>query len=139
MKNLKMMLLFIAFSTAVVSCKKDEVPSTPSTPDSGSNPVAGRWIGKFGFETESPDTYYSFSLKSNGTMEELNSSNEKIGEGTWTLVGTVFTAKHHYTGGNGTSFTDVATYNAQTKTFSNGTWGYSNNTSNGGKWFMSKQ
>ena len=127
-------MLFVAFATAIISCKKEDV-STPSTP-SGSNPLAGRWIGKFGFNNENPDTYYSFKLKTDGTMDELNSSNEKIGEGTWTLNGTTFTAKHHYTGGNGTSFTDVATYNAQTHKFENGTWGYSTNATNGGKWFM---
>ncbi len=136
MKTLQQVLLFVAFATVVFSCKKDnENPGNDTHPDV----MTGKWVGKFGFEEETPSTYYSFTLKSDGTLEERNSSNEKIGEGTWSLTGTSFVAKHHYYSTTGTTFTDVATYNAQAKKLENGTWGYSNNATDGGKWFMQKQ
>jgi len=137
MKKLKLMLLFVAFTTAMVSCKKENVSKSTIPDDTGSNPLSGRWVGKFGFGDETPDAYYSFKLKSDGTLDEMNSSNEKIGEGTWTLTGTIFKATHHYT--SGSTFKDEATYDAATKTFSNGTWGYTTNSTDGGKWFMKKQ
>jgi hypothetical protein len=133
MKFLKLPILALFLSAVFFSCKKDS-DSVPQ-PAPG---IAGDWIGKYGFGNETPAIYFRFNIKSNGEIEELNSSGNSKGGGTWNLNGTTFTATYQWKAPLNTKYKVAATYDAATNKLS-GTWGYDNNATNGGLWEQTKQ
>jgi hypothetical protein len=137
MKFVKFSIITLLLSAAVFSsCKKssDDISSTGQANQS----FAGNWVGAYGFGNEVPAIYYRFNIKSNGTIEELNSSGASKGTGTWNLNGNSFTAKYQWKAPMNTVFSVAATYNSATGKLS-GTWGYNNNAADGGLWEQAKQ
>ena len=134
MKQLKFLFVLVLGITLFASCNKDkdDVVSIPATE------LTGVLEGKYGTGTNTPSSFYSFNLKADGTMQELNSAGEINGTGTWTITGTTFRATHHYLFPANAFFVTTGTYNTATKTIT-GTWGYGSNDSDGGKWYMTKK
>jgi hypothetical protein len=99
--------------------------------------MAGNWVGKYGNGSASPSFYYAFVIKSNGTLEEINQLGVKIGEGIWTISGNKFVATLHYLANPSGGFSVDATLN-EGKNNLTGTWGYGNNVSDGGSFYMNK-
>jgi hypothetical protein len=133
MKRLKL-ISAIVFSLflALAACKKDNGPTISK------EEVSGIYIGKYGNDDNSPSTFFSFNIKPDGTMQELNNSGLAIGNGTYTLSGNTFLASYHWTFPVNTFFTAKATYDPATKQLT-GTWGWASSESDGGKWYMKKQ
>jgi hypothetical protein len=131
MKFVKFSILALMMSAVFFSCKKD----SDSIDNTG---IQGDWIGKYGFGIGTPDIYYRFKIQSGGVIEELSSSGNSKGSGTWSLNGTTFTAHYQMKAPLNAIYTLAATYNKSTKKLT-GTWGYDNNATNGGLWEQTKQ
>ena len=135
MKFLRLSMLALLMTATLFTCKKDKDSIDNKNPNPG---VQGNWVGTYGFGNEAPSIYYRFNIQSNGVIEELNSSGNSKGSGTWNLNGTNFTATYQWKAPYNTVFTVAATYNEATHKLT-GTWGYDNNATNGGKWEQTKQ
>lgn len=133
MKLLKIVFLFALGLSVFTSCKKDKDTITVPVAD-----IAGKYEGKFGTDNNNPSSFYSFNIKQNGTLEELSSSGEMIGTGTWTLNGNSFRGSYHYIFPATSFFVVTGTYDAHSKKIT-GTWGYGSNDKDGGKWHMTKK
>jgi hypothetical protein len=132
MKQLKFATAFLLSFLLFASCKKDKAAIELSKAE-----IAGVYAGKYGTGDNTPASFYSFQVKEDGTMHELNSSGQIIGTGAWTITGTSFRASYHYTFPSTSFFVASGTYDPATKKLT-GTWGYGSNDSNGGKWHMTK-
>ena len=133
MKFLRFSLVALLMSAVFFSCKKDN--------DSTGNAITaieGKWVGKYSFGNSVPDIFFSFNIKGNGVIEELNSSGNSKGSGTWSLNGTSFSAHYQWKAPLNTIYSVTATYNAATGKLM-GAWGYDNSPSDGGLWEMTKQ
>lgn len=135
MKQLKFFLALFIGALLFTSCKKDKDDDTkaPPMPD-----IPGVYIGKYGTGNNTPSSFYSFNIKGDGTIQEINSSGLVVGTGTWTLNGKTFRASYHYTMPATAFFVASATYDPITKKLA-GTWGYGSSDNDGGKWHMTKQ
>ena len=80
MKILTTAVIALFVSTAFIACKKDHV----STPPASNSSIEGKWEGSYTSDASGNSFYYSLNLKAGGVIEEINTSGEKIGEGTWT-------------------------------------------------------
>ena len=136
MKALKSVIAVLFFSAIFTACKKDEVKQ-PTPAPSGGTSLQGKWVGKYGYGSEEPNTFFSFNIKADGTMEELNSYSEVSGVGTWVRNGNTFSATHHYLPPYTSVFISSATFDSITKKLT-GTWKYSTGSSSAGKWYMNK-
>ena len=74
-----------------------------------------------------------FNIKAGGTIEELNSSGQKIGQGTWEIENDILTANYQWPSGSKYSVIG-AFYKDQGKLL--GDWGYGSSATNGGTWQM---
>ncbi|HLF64087.1 MAG TPA: hypothetical protein VI603_10050 [Saprospiraceae bacterium] len=129
----KSILVLLVISSAFVACKKDDV-----TINQGPTTIVGKWVGEYGYDTESPSHYYCFNIKTNGTVQELKKSGEVLGSGTWQLVGDVFTATVTWDPPYSSTFDVTATFDQDAGTLT-GVWGYAPSDSDGGEWYMNKQ
>lgn len=134
MKALKIVAAVLFFSAIFTACKKEST----SSPSSNTN-ITGTWEGKYGYDNDDSQFFYSFKIKADGTMEELDFSGDQIGEGTWTLNGNTFTATHHFMPPYNKTFISTATFDPVAKKLKDGTWKYSDKPVNEGKWYMLKQ
>ncbi len=118
------------------SCSKDKDVKKPS--------LVGFWKGKYGSgATTYPTNLYAFLFRSDGTVRVFTNTDTTAAgtfkaEGTYVLSGSTVTTSYTYIApGTGTNATS-ATVNPNF-TFIEGTWGSGANTSNGGKFFISKE
>ena len=125
-----LMLLIVSF--VFVGCKNDD-NATPKGPTT----IEGKWVGKYGYDDEDPSIYYCFNIKSGGVMEELTKSESVLGNGTWELVGNVFTATVTWDPPYSSTFVVTGTFDKD-KGELDGIWGYDPSDSDGGKWYMEK-
>lgn len=100
-------------------------------------PIEGKWVGKHSYLSEPFTNHYSFIIKAGAVLERLDSSGQKIGEGTWSFYNgnTAITGTYTLTGG--ATFSVVANFDKVKGTLE-GTWGNGTNDYNGGYWFMDK-
>lgn len=131
MKFLKNAMFAMLASVLFIACSKDK-DSTPAP-----QTLEGRFVGQYKFTNSAPTYYYSLNFKAGGILEEINSSNQKIGEGTWQLNGSTMTASYHYTFGNQTAFSLSATFDGSLNKLT-GTWGFDNSATDGGTFEMVK-
>lgn len=133
MRILTTVFLSVFFIASITSCSKDKDPvSVPTTE------FAGKYVGKYGTGNNTPSVFFSFNLKQNGTLEELDETGEVIGTGAWSISGNTFHGTSHYIFPLTNFFALTANYEASKKKLT-GTWGYGNNDKDGGKWYMTKQ
>ena len=135
MKFLKFFIVALLLSTAFISCKKDN--NDDFTPTPSNSAIEGKWVGKYGYQNDAPTIYFCLNVKPGGIIEELNSSGESKGSGTWSMNGNTFTAKYQWKAPLNTIFSVIATYDPATGKLS-GTWGWNDNATTGGKWENSK-
>lgn len=133
MKFLKIAVFCLLCVSTFMACKKDKDDNT-----AGTNELAGNWVGKYGYDTNSSTYYYAFQLKSDGTMKEVNQYGVVKGEGTWSVSGNQFTVTYHSTANASVVYTVKATVNAGKNNLT-GTWGYGSAMSDGGAFYMNKQ
>lgn len=133
MKRLQFLFLFVLCIGLFSACKKDEVEQ-PVT----SSGVAGLYEGKYGLGSGSSVVFFSFNLKPDGVLEELDETGAIIGKGIWTITGKNFYGTSNYLPPATNKFAVKATYDATAKKLT-GTWGYGNNDANGGNWHMTKK
>lgn len=125
-------LVFITIMTVLSLCKKYQ-PNYAS-----SLALQGTYAGKYGYENEHPSVFYSFILKANGILEEINPAGQVIGKGSWSVNGNKVYGIYYYEIPFNAFYSVVADMNLHNKQFS-GTWGYGKNESNGGTWIMAKK
>lgn len=92
MKNLSlfaMLLLITAFFA--FSKDKDNAPALFF--------IDGLWEGKIGNESGTPSGQYALNIKSDGSVERVNSGNTITAYGIWQLKGSTFTATYNYSNG----------------------------------------
>jgi hypothetical protein len=123
-------MLMIASAT-MVACKKDNDKPSNSA-------IEGKWVGKYGFDSETPSVFYSFQIKAGGILEEYGESGMKIAQGTWKLENNVFTGTTFSLLGSNNQYSVIAAYNAA-KGELLGDWGYDESVTDGGTWTMKKQ
>lgn len=90
MKHLRSVSLALMLMTALLACKKDAEPAEFS--------MVGKWEGKIGQNQNAPSGYFALNLKSNGTIERIDSDGDVNATGTWDLEGEEFTAIYTYPG-----------------------------------------
>ena len=132
MKILKIALIALFVSGLFVACSKDkkENPSESS--------IIGKWEGKYGFDNDNPSIYYSLNFKSSGVIEEMNSTGQVIGSGTWQMSGNTITAHYAWYPPSTATFSIVAAYDGSHGKLL-GNWGYDASATDGGLWEMTKQ
>lgn len=133
MKRLQFIFLFVLSTVLFTACKKDK-----NDPEVSSGEVAATYEGKFGTGNNSPSSFFSFNVKPDGVLEELNSSGSVKGKGIWTISGNTFQGTTHDLFPVTNFYSYRATYDAATKKLT-GTWGYGNNETDGGQWHMTKK
>lgn len=129
MKISKIILIALVALTGFASCKKDKVEAKATS-------IEGRWVGTYVNDASGNSFYYSFNIKPGGIIEELNSSGQKLGQGTWEFENNILTA--HYSWTSGSKYSVIAAFYKEDGKLL-GDWGYGDNTTNGGTWVMHKQ
>jgi hypothetical protein len=79
MKFLRTAIMALFISTAFVACKKD---NDKEINNSSSAQFTGKWVGTYGFDNDVPTIFFSLNIKSDGVIQELNSSGVAKGQGT---------------------------------------------------------
>lgn len=128
MKISKIILITTIALAGFASCKKDKVEKQTT--------IEGRWVGTYINEASGNSFFYSFNIKPGGIIEELNSSGQKLGQGTWELENNILSAEYTWTSGSKYSVLG-AFYKDKGKLL--GDWGYGSSATNGGTWEMHKQ
>jgi hypothetical protein len=122
-------------TTTFIACNKDE--SNPAPAPSNNN-VEGVFIGKYGFDNETPDKNWTLKFTGNGTVQEIGqSSGNATGQGTYTLSGNHLSASYTMLFAPYNDYYIDATYDAANKTIT-GTWGYTPGGTDGGKFSLKK-
>lgn len=129
----KSVLVLLVASTMFVACSKED-----NNNNQGPVTITGKWVGKYGYDSEDPSHYYCFNIKSDGSFQELNKSGAVLGTGTWDLTGDVFTATVTWDPPYSSTFMMTATFDANDARLS-GVWGYQPSDSDGGEWYMNKE
>lgn len=129
MKISKIILIALVALTGFASCKKDKVEAKTTG-------IEGRWVGTYVNDASGNSFYYSFNIKPGGVIEELNSSGQKLGQGTWEFENNILTA--HYSWTSGSKYSVIAAFYKEDGKLL-GDWGYGDSATNGGTWVMHKQ
>jgi hypothetical protein len=136
MKILRTTIIALVASTAFIACKKDHNSSVP--PSSSGNSIVGKWVGSYVNDASGNSFYYSFNIKANGVIEEVTSSGEKIGEGTYTYENNILTAHYNWLPPHTSSYSIIASYYSNSGKLL-GNWGYGDSATDGGTWEMTKK
>jgi hypothetical protein len=124
-------LCIAAISFASCSKKKDAAPPSP---------MEGTWVGKWGHNNAVPSVYFSFVIKSNGTLivKEDDVNNPNLGTGKWSLNESTFKVIYSYNDNPETKFIVVAKLN-DAKTEISGSWGDGEENPDNGAMIMTKK
>jgi hypothetical protein len=110
MKILKIAIIALLTSAALVACKKENVDSVqqPFT-------IEGKWVG-----TTNGSGYFGMNIKSGGSLDRLNSSGSIVASGNWELKGDSLLGNYQFLS-SGTEVIFKALVNRTQNTFS-GNW-----------------
>jgi hypothetical protein len=125
MTSVKSLLWILAAGLVFFSFRKDNGAEAVSA---GS--FTGKWTGKYGFGNEAPSKSFSLQIKSDGTIRELNSSGVVRGRGTWKMERSVLKGNYKML------FAPYSEYSISANLDPGrleGTWGYDDNGTGGGK------
>ena len=129
MKISKIILISALVLAGFTACKKDSDSSNKQTS------IEGLWKGSYINDASGNSFFYSFNIKTGGVIEEVNSSGQKIGVGTWELENNILSA--HYKWPGGSEYSVLGAFNKEQGKLL-GNWGYGNSATNGGTWEMTK-
>jgi len=124
------MLLFLCLFTITAiftTCKKD---------DAKTYSIEGTWTGKFGFDSLTPSTNWSFKIIPGSLMVFAGNTIQDTAMGTWSLTGTTFSGTYTYLLGG--TYSVTAAFDNNTGKLTNGTWGVGTASSGGGTWYMDR-
>jgi len=127
-------LLFLGFS--LVACNKDKDSAIPSNNGSPASFI-GKWTGKYGFSNDVPDHFFSLNIKTDGEIQELNSSGVAKGKGTWVMQGNTLKGNYKMLFIPFSEYSVIVTVNPSGQM--EGTWGYDKDGTDGGKLLLAKQ
>lgn len=132
MKFLKSACMALVMLLTFAACSKStDKPATVS--------IEGIWTGKYGTGNNKPSSFYSFNIKANGVIEELDANGAVKGKGTWKLDNNnILMANYNYLPPANTEFSVIGAYNAQEGRIL-GNWGYGESVTDGGSWEMTKK
>ena len=109
MKILKIAIIALFTSAALVACKKENVDSVqPFT-------IEGKWVG-----TTNGSGYFGMNIKPGGSLDRLNSSGSIVASGNWQLKGDSLLGNYEFLS-SGTEVIFKALVNRTQNTFS-GNW-----------------
>lgn len=129
MKFARLALIALMMPVVFISCSKDN--------DEIAQPVEGKWNGLYGFDNDAPSISYKLNVKHGGVIEELNSSGQVKGSGSWNFNGNTLSAHYQWKSPLNTVYTITAVFDPATQKLT-GTWGYDNSATDGGKWEATK-
>ncbi|MDE3213508.1 MAG: hypothetical protein KGM98_09765 [Bacteroidota bacterium] len=134
MKKITLFALAIIIVMSIFSCSKKNATTTPS--------VVGYWAGVYGNGIATPSIFYSFLIRSNGTVRiyanNADTAAADLAVGNYSYTSSTITInKYSYINGTGT-YSVTGTLSADGKTWS-GTWGAGANTTGGGTFSVTKQ
>lgn len=132
MKFLKSLALILLASVIFTACKKDKNDAALAAP------FIGKWTGSYGFNGDAPAYFFSLQIKSDGVIQELNSSGVAKGEGQWTIQGKTLKGTYKMLFSPYNEYAVSAVINASTGKME-GSWGFDKNAENGGKILLAKQ
>ena len=132
MKKLKFASLLLIAAMAVItlsSCKKDSPATT----------AAGVWTGKYGIGNDAPNTYFSFVVNNNGTMQARtgDENNPSLGSGTWKITDGIFTGVYFYNSDPSFKY-NVSAKIDLTKNSMEGSWGHGETVADKGTYTMTR-
>ena len=131
-KFLRLMTIVLFAGLTFVSCKKD------NDVEPAALPVEGQYAGKYGFGNDVPGDDQKYNIKAGGVFQEIGvNSGAVVGQGTWKMNGNTLTATYTIVWSPFSTYSISATFDPATGKLT-GTWGYDNNTSDGGKIDMTK-
>jgi hypothetical protein len=134
MRLIKSFALLLFLGSSFLACKKDH---NNTTNHSGSEAFIGKWKGNYGFDDNLPGYFFSLNIKSDGVIQELNSSGVAKGEGTWNMQGSLLKGVYTMKFSPYNKYSVLVSVNASTGKLE-GTWGYDDNGTDGGKILLSK-
>lgn len=135
MKIFKTLVLAIMLGATFVSCSKDDDSAT-QTQNTG---IEGKYVGKYGFDSETPSEDFILNIKSGGVFQEIGTnSGNPTGQGTWQLNGNKLTADYKMLFAPYNEYRVSLTYDATSKKLT-GTWGFDGSYTDGGKMEVKKQ
>ncbi len=109
-----------------------------STDEPGTVSIEGVWTGKYGTGNNKPSSFYSFNIKANGVIEELDANGKVKGKGIWQLDNNkILMASYYYLPPANTEFSVLGAFNAAEGKIL-GNWGYGESVTDGGTWEMTK-
>jgi hypothetical protein len=139
LKFMKKMFMMAAIVTILIACKKSDAPPPAPT-------AVGYWKGS---ETEPGGTANlanAFILKADGSLKYYYRYNVDTANaffkttGKYELVNNTFKAIIYISNNSTTiAYTYQGTINSGLTKVENGTWGFENNITNGGKFYIDKQ
>lgn len=116
---------------ALASCDKKNTDLQPAIT------IEGNWSGKYSILSEPFSNHYAFAIKAGGVLELRDAAQQKTGEGTWTLNGTLFTGTYSLLPPGSGVYSVIATFDHSTSKL-DGTWGIGAQEYGGGYWYMHK-
>jgi hypothetical protein len=135
MKIFKNLAVALLLGSALVACHKDS-DSTPAPKASG---IEGKYVGKYGFDSETPNEDFIINVKAGGVFQEIGShSGAPTGQGTWQLNGNKLTANYKMLFSPYNEYSVSLNYDASAKKLI-GTWGFDGSATDGGKVDVTKQ
>lgn len=130
MKMMKIFFAVLLLAAIFTACKKDATKPVAT--------IEGTWVGKFGTGENAPSSFYSFNIKADGTIQEVNAAGEVVGEGTWELDNKILYATYSYFTPSTKVYSILGAFDKnQGKLLGN--WGYNESATNGGLWEMTKK
>jgi hypothetical protein len=135
MKFFKRLAVVLLIASVFTACKKDK---DSSSSNSEAQQFYGKWVGTYGFDNDVPAYFFSLNIASDGSIQELNSSGVAKGQGTWKVTGSTLKGTYKMLFSPYNEYSVIATINSSTGKME-GSWGYDDNGSDGGKILLSKQ
>lgn len=130
MKFLKIACVTLVMFLVFACSKSNDKPAAAAS-------IEGIWAGKYGTGNNKPSSFYSFNIKSNGVIEELDANGAVIGTGTWKLENKILSATYKYLSPSTSKFSVLGAFNAEQGKIL-GNWGYGTSVTDGGTWEMTK-
>ena len=137
MKIFKTMAVALLLSSVFVACSKDSDTTSNEVPKNTG--IEGKYVGKHGFDNETPNEDFILNIKAGGVFQEIGtSSGNPTGQGTWHLTGNKLTAEYKMLFSPYNEYRVSLIYDATAKKLA-GTWGFDGSYTDGGKMDVKKQ
>lgn len=133
MRISKTIIALLVVVTSFTACKKDKDEPQISSTDT----IVGLWEGTYKSDATGNTFFYSLNFKAGGVVEEINSSGQKIGQGTYEIDNNIVTAHYNWED-DPSGFSIIAAFYPNTAKLL-GDWGYGNSSTDGGTFEMHKK